>query len=365
MINSITINDIVGQPIAAMPYNAGYKREGFLGKLQSAYHYLNNTSVSQGARDLKEGYSRAASDIGNVVSGIYTTAKNSALDLKQDFRKGYALSKEMYAVAKGGDMKGAMEMGAGVVGAERMGLLIGRSYEALKHAGGNAKEAIGNFMKYNKGLLADNSGKLYIGGSGYNKEGKKGNGFTLIELLVVIAIIAILAAMLMPALSGAREKARRISCMNQVKQMGTALTMYAQDWEEKIPNDADEFLAFSNSAYLKTPRLFHCPADKVNAIPTGPLTSTVKNIDDSCRMSYNYINAASSTTKVSFKDAKATAHPSDVGLVWDLSGGNTTGNNHQNHGRIGGNVVFLDGHAVFLPIESWDGVDIPWNPDSH
>lgn len=61
------------------------------------------------------------------------------------------------------------------------------------------------------------------------------SGFTLIELLVVIAIIAILAAILFPVFSRAREQARKTACLSNSRQIGLALMMYVQDWDETYP----------------------------------------------------------------------------------------------------------------------------------
>ena len=98
---------------------------------------------------------------------------------------------------------------------------------------------------------------------------KKKSAFTLIELLVVITIIAILMALLFPALSGYMERARSMTCLNNLKSIGTGITQYLSDSKgsffSKSATAEEVWPKALKNAYLKDWRAFRSPFDKVSA----------------------------------------------------------------------------------------------------
>ena len=208
---------------------------------------------------------------------------------------------------------------------------------------------------------------------------KRKQGFTLIELLVVIAIIAILAGMLLPALSRAREQARRIRCTANVKQMMAALIQYANDFQEQLVSgegngkttlytgkNVDTTVGGETTYWtdlgILYPRysgalgLFICPSskdkewvrennpEKFDHKPLGYGTGT----DDKLPISYSYGRTITGLNLTMSESPTRRVIADKVHLDFTVSSTNAkTKGNHTDEGR---NVGLIDGSASWKNI---------------
>ena len=128
--------------------------------------------------------------------------------------------------------------------------------------------------------------------------GTRHQGFTLIELLVVIAIIALLAAILFPVFSRARENARKTSCLNNLKQIGLGIIQYTQDYDEMYPFRVNAGSSISWRTYIfpyvKSTQLFMCPSNpNKNTDSNHDGSSPIKGLKISYSTNINLIGASS------------------------------------------------------------------------
>jgi prepilin-type N-terminal cleavage/methylation domain-containing protein/prepilin-type processing-associated H-X9-DG protein len=203
---------------------------------------------------------------------------------------------------------------------------------------------------------------------------RKLSAFTLIELLVVIAIIAILAAILFPVFAQAREKARQVGCLSNMKQLGLGLQMYAQDFDETLPPANDAVRNFGDPAvygripnfagslipYLKSRGILYCPSAIYN-VPFAPTLQPPNPLSDTNYMGNGVVMGRSLAVidrpgdivychEHNWRVNHAHLRPitQDKGksyVAWHYI--SQVGEGYNNIHMQGGNLVFADGHAKY------------------
>ena len=170
-------------------------------------------------------------------------------------------------------------------------------------------------------------------------------GFTLIELLVVIAIIGVLAGLLIPVVNMAQNKAKRVDCMNNMRELGHALALYAMDNDELYPSN---IIQLARRRYADDPGLYRCKGD--TARRTADTTSQIDAGSADIYCSYIMI------TKDTDGSIAGPGSDPTMMILTDKNGASNTigaaafGGNHQGDG---GNVLRCDASAKWVTVEKW------------
>ena len=202
--------------------------------------------------------------------------------------------------------------------------------------------------------------------------------FTLIELLVVIAIIAILAALLFPVFAKARERARQTHCVNNMRQIGTAISVYLVDWEQRYPYARDTSAAYYHwgvvapawydvlAPYLSSRDLLRCPSD-IGEVHPGQQYVFPPGMPPFWKFmstSYSYPGfGAGLRAEIAGRETGYVKDPAAVWLVWEMRPwhDSPSGRFPVEYDPAKMNILYCDGHSGRLNWLQWESAR-NWQP---